>query len=559
MSLLPAPLQPYAEKLQAARARLSTSQLVTLGLTFVGVVGLLIGSTWYLNAPDYRVLYSDLSAESASQVVDKLTAENVGHRLADGGRTVLVPADQLDRLRLSFAGEGVPVSGRLGFEIFDRTAFGQTEFLEHVNYGRALEGELARTIETITEVQSARVHIAMAKESLFGAKEQPAKASVVLTLKSNRKLAPAASEAITALVAASVEGLRPEQVVVLDSFGRALARGAASDDDALASADLEAQQKYERDMAMRVVALLEPVVGVDRVRVNVSARLHGDSQEQTEEVWDANPVVRSRQLTTESSQGQRTEGIAGARANLPPVVLPDGEEGPPVVPAAATGAGPGLTRSSEVTNYEVGKVTRHTVRPRGELASVSVAVLVDDEVTMTAGADGAPATTTRRPRDASEMQKLQNLVAAAVGIDMERGDQITVENIAFGVDPVVVPPEATLWTRVHGYAGPAGRGAAVLLIVALVLLLVVRPVVTRVLALPSSTLDAETAQVGMPQQLPRTVEDLEGEIEAQLDSEALEGVDRRRPVLTRRVVGMASSEPANAAKLVRSWLADRRS
>src|SRR5690606_32762939 len=116
VSLLPAPLQPYAEKLQAARERLSTTQLVTLGVTFVGVVGLLIGSTWYLNAPEYRVLYSDLSAESASQVVDKLTADNVEYRLADSGRTVLVPADRLDTLRLSFAGEGVPVSGRMGFE-----------------------------------------------------------------------------------------------------------------------------------------------------------------------------------------------------------------------------------------------------------------------------------------------------------------------------------------------------------------------------------------------------------------------------------------------------------
>jgi len=547
------------DKLQAMRASFSTGQLITLGLTFMGVVGLLIGSTWYLNAPEYRVLYSDLSAESASQVVDKLTADNVEYQLAESGRTVLVPADRLDALRLQFAGEGVPVSGRLGFEIFDRTAFGQTEFLEHVNYGRALEGELARTIETIAEVQSARVHIARAKESLFGAREQPAKASVVLTLKTNRKLAPATSQAITALVAASVEGLRPEQVVVLDSFGRALARGAVGEEEALAAGDLEAQQKYERDLSARVVALLEPVVGVDRVRVNVSARLHGDSQEQTEESWDPNPVVRSRQLTTESAQGQRTEGVAGARANLPPVVQPDGQPGPAVVPAAATANGQGLTRSSEVTNYEVGKVTRHTVRARGELASLSVAVLVDDDVKVTFGDNGTP-TTARRPRDQAEMQKLQNLVAAAVGIDQQRGDQITVENISFGEDPVAPTPPVTTWTRVSEYGSSYGRYVALVLIVVLVLVFVVRPVMARALALPTPVLDQpQTAQVGMPQQLPRTIEDMEGEIEAQLDSEALDGVDRRGPVLTRRVAGMASSEPANAAKLVKSWLAERRS
>jgi flagellar M-ring protein FliF len=557
VALLPAQWQPIADKLQTMRASLATSQLVTLALTFVGVVGLLVGSAWYLNAPEYRVLYSDLSAESASQVVDRLNAANVSYELADGGRTVLVPAERLDTLRLQFAGEGVPVSGRMGFELFDRTAFGQTEFLEHVNYGRALEGELARTIETITEVQAARVHITMVKDSLFGAKEHPAKASVVLTLKGNRPLPPPTSQAIASLVAASVEGLRPEDVVLVDSIGRALSRGAGSDADGLAGADLEYQQKFERDLSTRVVALLEPVVGVDRVRVNVSARLHGDSEEQTEERWDPNPVVRSRQLTTESLEGQKSEGVAGARANLPPVVQPDGQPGPAVAPAATTTAASGLTRSAELTNYEVGKLTRHTVRARGELASVSVAVLVDDDVKIEVGA-GGETKTTRRARDTAEMQKLQNLVAAAVGIDATRGDQITVENIAFGQEPTPVEPPVTVWTRAREYAGPTARVVALIVIVGMVLLLFVRPVVTRALALPSAGTAAQVAQVGMPQQLPRTVEDLEGEIAAQLDSEAMEGVDRRKPVLTRRVVGMATTEPANAAKLVRSWLAERR-
>jgi flagellar M-ring protein FliF len=186
-----------------------------------------------------------------------------------------------------------------------------------------------------------------------------------------------------------------------------------------------------------------------------------------------------------------------------------------------------------------------------------VAVLVDDEVRTAVGDDGV-ATTTRRPRDATEIQKLQNLVAAAVGIDVERGDQITVENIAFGHDPVPVEPEPSVWTRVGDHAGPAARVVALVVIVGLVLLLFVRPVVTRVLALPASAGAGQTAHIGMPQQLPRTVEDIEGEIEAQLDEEAMAGMDRRKPVLTRRVVRMATSEPANAAKLVRSWLAERR-
>jgi len=184
-------------------------------------------------------------------------------------------------------------------------------------------------------------------------------------------------------------------------------------------------------------------------------------------------------------------------------------------------------------------------------------VLVDDDVKIEVGA-GGESKTTRRARDTAEMQKLQNLVAAAVGIDATRGDQITVENIAFGQEPTLVEAPVTVWTRAREYAGPTARVLALVVIVGMVLLLFVRPVVTRALALPAAGTAAQVAQVGMPQQLPRTVEDLEGEIEAQLDSEAMEGVDRRKPVLTRRVVGMATTEPANAAKLVRSWLAERR-
>jgi flagellar M-ring protein FliF len=514
----------------------------------------MIGSTWYLNTPTYRLLFSELNAESASQVVDKLTAQKVRFQLTDGGRTILVPAERVDTLRLQFAGEGLPVSGRIGFELFDKTAFGQTEFLEHVNYRRALEGELARTIQTLAEVQTARVHIAMAKDSLFGAKEQPAKASVVLTLRGNRPLPPATSQAIAALISASVEGLRSDQVVLIDSFGRALGRGAASDADHTMGADLEQRERLERDISTRVVALLEPVVGVERVRVTVSARLHGDSEEQTEERWDPTPVLRSRQLTTEEQQGQGSQGVAGARANLPPMVQADGEPGPAVVPAAATTGGV-LTRSSDVTNYEVGRITRHTIRPRGELAGLSVAVIVDDEVKVAAGPDGT-ATTTRRPRDTGEMQKLQNLVAAAVGIDPARGDQITVENIAFDVPPLEVVPVPTPWQRVQEHGGPILRTVALVVIVGMVLLVFVRPMVSRALALPPGE---HGATVSMPQQLPRTIADIEGDIEAQLDAETAEGMDRRHPVLARRVLGMAAGEPAAAARLVRSWLADGRS
>ena len=550
MASLPVQWQSVIEKGKAVRASLSTSQQVSLVAVFVGVVALLIGSSWYLNRTEYRVLFSDLNGEEAARVVERLNADNVDHRLQDGGRTILVPADTTDTLRLQFAGEGMPTSGRIGFEIFDKVAFGQTEFLEHVNYRRALEGELARTIATLSEVQSARVHIAMQKESLFGAREQPAKASVTLTLKGSRALAPQAASSITNLVAASVDGLRPEQVVIIDSSGRSLARGAmGTDDSAMAGVDVERQQKYERDMAMKVVALLEPVVGVERVRANVAVQLHGSSQEQTREEYDPATVLRSEQATIEGSSAQASGGLAGSQANLPAPVRPDGTPAAPV-PTVVSSTG-GLTKSSKVSNYEVSKTVTHTIRPRGEVAKVSVAVLVDDEHVATTAQDGA-VTTTRKPRDPAAMQKLQKLVSASLGIDTARGDQVTVENVAFEApvaDPVVPP---TLWQRVGDSSTGAVRGVAVLLIVAMVLILFVRPVIGKLLAVPTGMTHAT---INMPQQLPRTIEEIEGEIEAQLDA-APQDSDRRQPVLTRRVVTLAAKEPEGAAKLVRGWLAE---
>lgn len=555
MAFLPVQWQAVVDRTRSVRASLSGGQQASLLAVFVGVTALVIGSTWYLNQTEYRVLFSDLNAEEAAQVVDRLAADKVDYQLRDDGRTILVPVGTTDQLKLQFAGQGMPTSGRIGFEIFDKVAFGQTEFLEHVNYRRALEGELARTISTLSEVRSARVHIAMEKESLFGAKEQPAKASITLTLKGSKPLPPAAGVAITNLVAASVEGLRADQVVIIDSFGRALSRGSAEDDGPLSGADLEKQQKYERDMAMKVVRLLEPVAGVDRVRANVTVRLHGASEEQTVENFDPNTVLRSEQTTSEGSDAQATAaGIAGARGNLPAAVQANGQPDPTTAPSTSNTTTKGFTKTSKVSNYEVSKTTTHTIRPRGEIAQVSVAVILDDEHVVTTAADGTT-TTKRKARDGAAMQKLQKLVAASLGIDPKRGDLVTVENMAFEA-PVAEPTAAPKWWQTVGeQSSDVVRPIAVLGIVALFLLVVVRPVLGRTLRVGGGSAAGREVEVGMPQQLPRSIEEIEQEIEQQLDKVPAEG-DRRQPVLTRRVSRLAEKEPESAAKLVRGWLND---
>lgn len=559
-------VQQLIDRLKQLGGSLSTRQLVTLGATFVAVVALIAGSAWYLNAPDYRILFTDMEPEEASRVQSALTDQKVNFRLANGGRDIEVPKEDVDRLRLSFsAGENLPTSGRIGFEIFDRTAFGQTEFLEQVNYRRALEGEIARTIATLSEVSSARVHIAMAKDSLFGSRVQPAKASVVLKLKKNRPLAPGTIQGITNLVASSVEGLRPESVVLLDSFGRPLARPSEGGDDpsgiGMSSLQAERQQRLEKELSTRVVSLLEPVVGIDRVRVNVAARLNMNTEEQTEERFDPSTVIRSRQVTMDGSNSGGTQGLAGSRGNLPGPAPPTPKDTPAnaTEPPTATVSTTSAQRSAEIVNYEVSKTVTHTVKPRGDIARLSVAVILDDDHTSTTDAQGK-VTNKSAPRNPAELQKIQQIVAAAVGFDQTRGDLLTVENIAFD-EHIVEVVEPGFIERYGDDVKTTGKWFGVFLAVALILMFGVRPIikdVTRTLPGAKTTPELAAAQ-GLPGHPPRTIEEVEGEIEAQLDAAVAARVaDRKMPVLQRRVLTMAQGEPQNAARLMRSWLSEGR-
>jgi flagellar M-ring protein FliF len=528
--------------------------MVTIGGAFVVVVLLIVGSAYWLNAVDYVLLFSDMDPEAASDVVSRLKAQKVSYQIDQGGRAVRVPAGRADELRLEFAGQGLPSSGRIGFEIFDRTAFGATEFLEQVNFRRALEGELGRTISTIAEVAGARVHVSPAKDSLFGANQQPAKASVVVKLKNaSRPLSNATVHGIASLVAAAIEGLRPEAVVIVDSFGRSLTRPADGEDGPLDGLSVERQQRIEHDLTTKVVSLLEPVVGNDRVRVNVSARLNPQSREETEERWDPGAsVVRSKQTTQDGTTGMPlAQGIAGARANLPPPPLPAGS---PAATAPATQLatpGPSSMRSAETTNYEISRTTRHTIQPRGDIARLSVAVIVDDEPVVKKDKLGR-VTRSTRPRQPAEIQKIQGVVAAAVGLDPVRGDQLTVENVAFEATAAEDVPPPSTWQQYGPMVTDVGRVVAVIGLGLMGFAFVVRPLMKRLPSLPTVTV-----QQPFPQQLPRTVDDLQNEIEAQIQAaEAKATEPRKMVVLTKRLSASVQKEPEHAARLIRTWLAE---
>ena len=559
--------QQLLGRLRTLTSSFTSSQLATLALTFVLVVGVMAGSTWWVSKPTYELLFADMDPETAGQIVTKLKTQKVAYQLDPGGRGIRVPSDRVDELRIDMTATGLPASGRVGFEIFDRTAFGATEFLEQVNYRRALEGEIARTISTISEVSSARVHIAMGKDSLFG-ESRPAKASVVLKLRGQRTLPASTVSGISNLVAGSVEGLRPEAVNILDSFGRPLLRPQEDGGDPLGAAQSERQQRLEREMAQRVVALLEPVVGDDRVRVNVALKLNPSSQEETEERYDPNAVVRSRQSTADvaASASAAASGVAGARANAVALPTPNDPQGAKAGAAVAPPSGPSSSRSAETTNYEISRVTRHTIQPPGNVARLSVAVIIDDEPTVTKAKDGTTKVG-RAPRKREDLQKIQSLVAAAVGLEADRGDLLTVENVSFE-EPIVEEPVApTLIEKITPQVWEASRILLIGGIGLMGLLLFVKPLLKRaaggqqMMARPAvagmAGMAVAAAMPGVPGQPLRTVADLESEIESQLDASVAQTAEQRRlPVLTKRVTALSAQQPESVAKLLRHWISE---
>src|SRR5579862_2102449 len=574
---------------------LGPKQTATLALAFAAVVGIVVGSAYWMSEPNYALLASDLDAESASALTSQLKNAKVPYQLTDGGRTIRVQAERVDEMRLQFAGSGLPSAGRIGFEIFDRPAFGTTEFLEQVNFRRALEGELGRTIGTLSDVVSARVHIAMAKESLFTDKAESAKASVVLKLRNNKPLPPSTVKAITGLIAASVESLRPESVVILDTYGRSLTPSGDAGDEASSAVGLDREQRIERDTAAQVVAMLEPVVGAGHVRVNVSARLKSDVEDVTEVKFDPSSVVRSKQTISESDARSNPQGAAGARANLPPALSTSapGVTGAPAdaaaaatTPAATTPAGtatpapgaaaipaapplPGATatilsgtnRSTETTNYEVGQLTSHRTSPGGQLARLSVAVILDEERAAAKPGEIAPA----KPRSPAELERIHKLVASAVGFDETRGDQLTVDSIAFDTpsEPDVAPAPSG-WAGVgdeakkmlHDDGMSALRLLGTVLIGTLAIFGFLRPMARRALTAPKATA-ALPAAAGATATVsrPPTVGELEGRYAG--GTPELEGTgDEKRPLLARRVAKLASEEPEYVARIMRTWLAE---
>ncbi len=380
--------QLWIQLLDFVRAQPPARRIV-LATTGVGSLVVVLGLAWWVQRPLYRPLFTNLAEQDASAIVEALRAEKVPFRLEDGGRAVLVPAEQLYELRLALASRGLPEGGSVGFELFDRQTRGQTDFLQRLNYQRALQGELARTISRLGGVESARVHLALPERSVSVGEGRRPSASVVVKLAPGRALSAAQIDGIVHLVAASVEGLAADGVTVVGEGGRLLTTDRRGGETLGASnGALEMQASIERQLAERVESMLAAVVGREKAIARVAATLDLARVERTEETYDPERTALRTQRTTREQE-----------------------------------------RRDESQSYEVSKVVSHTVAPAGVVKQLSVAVLIDGTYT------GAGAARKFTPRPAEELARLKELVKNAVGFSEARGDRIEITSVPFQSEP----------------------------------------------------------------------------------------------------------------------------
>lgn len=412
-------------------SQFSINQRMVVLVALAGSVAVLIAVALWIQQPDMQVLFTNLTSEDAAAILDKLKEAKVPYETSGGGTTVLVPSSQVHELRLQLATQGLPHGGGVGYEIFDRTSIGMSEFVQKLNYRRALQGELARTIAQMPEVERARVHLAIPERRLFANEQDRARASVVLSLRNGYMLSKAQVQGVVHLVSSSVEGLQARDVTVVDGHGRLLSGSTADETIGLTSSQLEYQRTVEKDIETRIQTMLERIVGQNKAVVRVSSVIDFRKIETTEERFDPNgQVVRSEQRGQEKTAGTNgmVGGVPGVQSNVPPGVEPE---------AAQTSSSSSQTKN-ETVNYEISRVVSKIVEPVGIIRQLSVAVLVDGTYETpragegeSTGTDQAGAVRKYVPRSEEEMKRIEEIVKKAMGFSEERQDQVQVTNVQF--------------------------------------------------------------------------------------------------------------------------------
>ncbi|MDX3808825.1 MAG: flagellar basal-body MS-ring/collar protein FliF [Bosea sp. (in: a-proteobacteria)] len=544
--------------------------MLAVTLVLVGFFGFVM---FRMSQPAMSVLFSDLSSQDVSAILKDLDARGIKYELRGDGQTVLVPKDDVPRLRLDLASKGIPAGGGVGYEIFDKgDAFSSTSFVQNINHLRALEGELSRTIRSISRVQAARVHLVIPERRLFERDREPPRASIALKLAGD--LDAAQVRAVRHLVASAVDGLKPERVSIVDERGRLLADGARDEQNLLGLGLDERQTAIEKRIKSQVEDIVAGVVGYGRARVQVSAMLDANRVESRSESFDPESrVVRSSQ--------NRTEASATAEAGNGTVTVGNELPGAQQTQGAQQNQRDSSSKNEEVVNYEISKTTRTELQEGGRIKKLSVAVLVDGNYSR--GQNGELA---YQPRGNEELDRISELVRTAVGFDQNRGDKVEVVNLRFAEAPQ--PPgdmtEPTLMQQLLSFSREDlvrfAELGVISLLTLIVLMTVVRPLLKQVLAsdnsvatrpLPSfmrngTLIGPDGEPTGDPAASGRAVATVgpNGELvpaEVEMPSERMLAIAQVKGQLkaqsVEKIGALVAQNPADSVAVLRSWIHEK--
>lgn len=569
---------------------LDTSQVLRQGRTFVrgltdrqkaliaaSMVAVAAGLWLFvslLGRGDYTLLYSGLDPAEASNITRRLADEGIPSQMSADGKSLSVPADRLDKARLDMAAQGLPQSGRLGFEIFDKPNWGESDFAEKVNYQRALEGELERTIQELSDVEAVRVHLVMPHESLFSDREREAKASVLVKLR-NGRLSERSLKAITYLVASAVDTLQPSNVTVVDAEGNVpiVMRGGVK------PGSPEGATEYEQALDQKLAATLTPILGADHFVARATVEYDPGSSENTQEIYDPkDSVVLTSQVTGDDADGSGDAGIPGAASNVPQNQSSNANSNDSAASAQNASAANANSaddnaasedddeggETSDSKTYAVGRTVVHTIRPSGTIRKISAAILVDDTVSMKVV--GGHKIESRQPLTPAEIKQIQAVSAAVLGLDPSRGDVVTVENIPFQITSLQPSGPISTFKRIEPFLNQYGYFVRYIVLGFLGLLLflfVVRPLMKQVgagahePALPEATEPTPALQEST---------DLLGEAGRELVAmesagEMSEGNQQRQKVkaLKEALTARVTKTPAEASYVIGGWLKESES
>ena len=431
-------MAPMDELLNNTKNYLRTapkSKLYMYLFLFIALVGGSIIGLSFLQKENYQTLFAGLSTEDASAVVAKLKELKVPYKLSLGGSAIAVPKEKVYDVRLMLAGQNaLPGAGGVGFELFDKTNYGMTEFMQNINYKRAIQGELSRTINQMPEVKGSRVHIAIPEKTLFTDREKDVTASVFLKLKPGKTISKEQVAGIVHLVSGSIEGLKPDNVTIVDSFGKTLFKsGSSGSAVALSGQQFELQRSVEKTLEESVQSMLDKFIPANKSIIRANVELNLRKVEKVEEEFQPNKSVITGERKSREKVVNRTGstgGVPGVASNVPNIA---GKDGAKVETSASTSRGSESEREESQTTYEVSKVVRKIIEPHGDIKRISIAIVLDGKYEKVKGQKGAEELK-YSPRSQKELDDIKGIVSRAVGADEERGDKIEVLNVPFEVE-----------------------------------------------------------------------------------------------------------------------------